>query len=514
HTTTSAPDHDLGRGGQAGEGWVTESVALPDPALVVLVGAAGSGKSTWAAAHYRTVEVVSSDALRAVVGSGTADLDASVDAFDVLERVVAARLRRGLTVVVDTLGLDPPRRRGWLEQARASGIPAVAVVLDTPDPVCRQRNSRRDRPVPAAVLTTQLRRVREVVGELAAEGWERVVSVAGGDADVAGIAAGAGPTAMATASGPAEEGRPRMVLQLSAFPWGEDPAAWVTAVALAADAVGLHGIALMDHLIQIPQVGRAWDPIPEPFVTLGLLAGLDTQLALGTLVSPVTFRRPGLLAKAVATLDVLSSGRAFCGVGAGWWEREHAAYGLEFPRAGVRLDLLEEGIETMRALWASGTKPYAGQRISLPETTSYPRPVHDVPIIVGGAGERTLRIAGRLADGCNVPADDRLPARVDAVRAAARDAGRDPGEVEITVLDVAIIGGDRHDTAARVERTRGRVAATTWAARHHAGEPAAHAERYRALAELGVGTVFLALPDLTGPDDLAPLVALVAALRP
>ena len=84
----------------------------------------------------------------------------------------------------------------------------------------------------------------------------------------------------------------------------------------------------MDHLIQIPQVGRAWEPIPEPWVTLGMLAGLPTGLRLGTLVSPVTLRAPGVLAKTVATLDVLSGGRAFCGIGAGWWDREHAAFDL------------------------------------------------------------------------------------------------------------------------------------------------------------------------------------------
>ena len=177
-----------------------------------------------------------------------------------------------------------------------------------------------------------------------------------------------------------------MILNVSRFPWGEDPAAWLRDVALAADHVGFSGIALMDHLIQIPQVGRAWDPIPEPWVTLGMLAGLDTRLRLGTLVSPVTFRRPGILAKSAATLDTLSGGRAFVGIGAGWWEREHTAYGLAFPPPRERLDLLEESIETMRALWATGTKPYAGQRVSLPETTCYPRPVSDVPIVVGGSG--------------------------------------------------------------------------------------------------------------------------------
>ena len=105
---------------------------LPDPAVVVLVGAAGSGKSTWAAAHYRRAEIVSSDELRGVVGSGPADLDASTDAFDLLERIVAARVGRGLTTVIDTLGLDADRRRAWIAAARAAGLPAVAVVLDTP----------------------------------------------------------------------------------------------------------------------------------------------------------------------------------------------------------------------------------------------------------------------------------------------------------------------------------------------------------------------------------------------
>src|SRR3954451_30166 len=113
------------------------TVAVPDPALVVLIGAAGSGKSTWALDCYRRAEIVSSDELRGIVGSGPADLDASTDAFDLLERIVAARLTRGLTTVIDTLGLDPERRGAWLAAARSVGLPAVAVVLDTPGPACR-----------------------------------------------------------------------------------------------------------------------------------------------------------------------------------------------------------------------------------------------------------------------------------------------------------------------------------------------------------------------------------------
>ena len=133
-------------------------VPLPDPALVVLIGAAGSGTSTWALDRYRRAEVVSSDDLRGIVGSGPADLDASGDAFDLLERIVAARLSRGLTTVVDTLGLDEERRIAWRDAARTAGLPAVAVLVDTPGDECRRRNTLRDRPVPASVLTQQVRR--------------------------------------------------------------------------------------------------------------------------------------------------------------------------------------------------------------------------------------------------------------------------------------------------------------------------------------------------------------------
>ena len=117
------------------------TAAIPDPALVVLIGPAGSGKSTWAARRYRPQEVISADLLRSVVGSGEHDLEASADAFALLDQIVAARLGRGLTTVVDTLGQDAARRRGQLELARRAGLPAVAVLLTASAAVCRQRNA-------------------------------------------------------------------------------------------------------------------------------------------------------------------------------------------------------------------------------------------------------------------------------------------------------------------------------------------------------------------------------------
>jgi alkanesulfonate monooxygenase SsuD/methylene tetrahydromethanopterin reductase-like flavin-dependent oxidoreductase (luciferase family)/predicted kinase len=492
-------------------------VPLPDPALVVLVGAAGSGKSTFALDHYRRAEVVSSDDLRGIVGSGPADLDASADAFDLLERIVAARLSRGLTTVVDTLGLDAERRRSWRDAARVAGLPAVVVLMDTPGEECHRRSALRDRPVPARVLAEQVRRVGGVREALDAEGWDRVEVVSG-------VGEGHGSAAnrkqvhrrpavlhqSAPLSGAGD--RPGVVLQLSRFPWGEDPAGWVREMALAAAEVGFTGIALMDHLIQIPQVDTAWQPIPEPWVTLGLVAGLDTHLALGTLCTPVTFRPAGVTAKAAATLDALSGGRAFLGVGAGWWEREHLAYGVPFPPARERLDLLETTIETCRAMWAPGTEPFVGERIALPETTSYPRPVHDIPVVVGGNGERrTLDIAARLGDACNLPSDVELMTRkLTVLDRHLASAGRTRDDVAVTVLDLPVIGRDRDDAWSQVERLRGRTPAATFARRTHAGTVETHRERYAELHRLGVSTVFVGVRGLDRPDDVRALAGLMS----
>ena len=220
----------------------------------------------------------------------------------------------------------------------------------------------------------------------------------------------------------------------------------------------------------------------------------------------MTFRAPGILAKTVATLDVLSNGRAFCGLGAGWWLREHQAYGLDFPSDKARLDELQVCIETLRALWAPGTKAFRGRYVHLPETTCYPRPVGPVPIIVGGSGERrTLRIVAEQADGCNLPSGHEDPAAQDRDPAPALRRRRPrPGR-----------GGD-HRARPADHRPRpggcrhpGRTAARAYAGRRlrrpalTPGWPPIMLGATRELADLGVGTVFLALPDLAGAEDLA-----------
>ncbi len=473
---------------------------LPDPALIVLIGASGSGKSTWAQAHYRTAEIVSSDDLRGIVGSGRHDLDASADAFRLLDDIVTGRVRRNLATVIDTLGLEPARRQTYLALARTHKLPAIAVVFDTPAKLARERNAGRDRPVPAPVLAAQLAQASDIQAQLVAEGWDRIVTISVDSPENQTLA-----TARPRIEMP--EGL-QFILQLSRFPWGDDPAQWLKGVAEAASAAGWHGIALMDHLIQIPQVDRAWAPIPEPWVTLGLLASLDTTLRLGPLVSPVTFRPPGITAKAAATLDVISGGRAFLGLGAGWWEREHAAFGLPFPSARERLDALEAAIETIRALWAPGTKA---------DTRTCPRP----PATRG----RSQQFRSSSADPAGVPcrsppgwptaatsAPTRTPSNPESRRCAitARRPAAIPTSSRSPCSTCRSSGADRDEVWARVEQHRGRAAAATFARTHHAATYADQRERFARLADNGVSAVFVAPVHLQTADDVFAFVPMLS----
>jgi alkanesulfonate monooxygenase SsuD/methylene tetrahydromethanopterin reductase-like flavin-dependent oxidoreductase (luciferase family) len=223
-------------------------------------------------------------------------------------------------------------------------------------------------------------------------------------------------------------------------------------------------------------------------------------MRLGTLVTPVTFRWPGVTAKAAATLSVLAGGRAFVGVGAGWWEREHAAFDLPFPPAAQRLDELDRGIRVMRALWAPGTRPYSDAALQLPETTCYPRPAAPIPVVVGGAGERrTLRIAAELGDACNLVTSDPavLRHKVGVLHAHCDDAGRDRAAVQITHLsEAAILGTD--DTTELDE-----AVATV---NDQIG-------RYRELAEAGVHHAIVALHLDGTPSQVDAFAPVIAAFR-
>ncbi|HEV8065885.1 MAG TPA: LLM class flavin-dependent oxidoreductase, partial [Acidimicrobiales bacterium] len=347
------------------------AVQIPSPCLVVLAGPGASGKSTWAAANFAPDLVVSSDRLRALVGSSEDDIAASQDAFELLEDIVERRVARRLTTVVDTQGLDARRRQRWLRQAREARMPCVAVTFDTPAAECRARNRARAKPIPADVLASQLRSwraEREVIG---AEGFDAVL--AGIPVRVVPATfASAGQAAARQAEAPA---RLRFGLHLGSYTFAGGAASarsTIRQIAEAAEGAGFDAIYVMDHFRQIPQIGRPWEDFLESYTTLAYLAACTEHVRLGALVSGVTYRNPAHLGKIVATLDVLSGGRAVCGLGLAWHAEEHGAYGWDFPPAAERYELLEDTLQLLPLLWGAGNPAYAGKRISVPDTLCYP----------------------------------------------------------------------------------------------------------------------------------------------
>ena len=220
---------------------VVDARSLPSPCVVVLVGPGAAGKSTWAAANFPADTIVSSDRLRAVVGAGEDDVAASKDAFALLEDIVARRIGRGLTTVIDTLGLDAVRRDGWLALARQHGMACVAVTFDTPAEECRARNRARSKRIPADVLSAQLRAWAEGREGLASDGFDLVLT----PEPVRVV-----PTAFVGASAAArrQQERPtglRFGLHIGEFsaPGGTAATAdWLRGVAASAEAAGFDAI--------------------------------------------------------------------------------------------------------------------------------------------------------------------------------------------------------------------------------------------------------------------------------
>jgi F420-dependent oxidoreductase-like protein len=277
-------------------------------------------------------------------------------------------------------------------------------------------------------------------------------------------------------------------------------AEWIREVAGRAEAAGFDAIYVMDHFRQIPQVGRAWEDFLESWTTLGYLAACTTRVRLGTLVSGITYRNVAHLAKIVATLDVISGGRAVCGLGAAWFEREHKAYGWRFPPLAERYELLEDALRLLPLMWGPGGPAFEGKRLRVPEAICYPRPLQEhVPILVGGQGERrTLRLVAQYADACNLRGDPPVVAhKLAALAAHCRSFGRDPATVVVTHLGTALVGRDRAELDALAGRLQPRATSPEsyrqWAG---AGTVEEQIGRFRELAELGVAEAIVSLPDL------------------
>ena len=208
--------------------------------------------------------------------------------------------------------------------------------------------------------------------------------------------------------------------------------------ARAAEEAGFDAISVPDHVHQNQVGGGPASPMFEAYTVLGALAAATSSATLFSLVSPVTLRSPGLLAKAVTTLDVISGGRAVLGVGAGWDVDEHEAYGIQFPGLGERFDRLDDQLAVCRHLFRDEQSSVAGKFYSLRSAYNVPRPVRGaIPVMVAGGGEkRTLDLVARYGDACNVfagaPADVRH--KFDVLDAHCERIGRDPAEITRTVF--------------------------------------------------------------------------------
>jgi F420-dependent oxidoreductase-like protein len=216
-----------------------------------------------------------------------------------------------------------------------------------------------------------------------------------------------------------------------------------------AEESGFDAISVPDHVQQNQVGGGPASPMFEAYTLLGALATRTSSVRLLALVSPVTLRSPAVLAKSVTTLDVLSRGRAVLGIGAGWDGAEHAAYGIEFPATGERMDRLDEALTICRALFRDRQATVTGTHYAVRDAWNSPRPVAGtIPVLVGGGGERrTLDLAARHADACNVFADPATVARKFSVlEQHCERAGRDPAEISKTVF--GFVPGDLGEFAA------------------------------------------------------------------
>jgi F420-dependent oxidoreductase-like protein len=211
--------------------------------------------------------------------------------------------------------------------------------------------------------------------------------------------------------------------------------------ARVAEQAGFSTFTVMDHYFQMERAGSAAEPMLEAYTTLGHVAALTERMALGVLVTGVMYRHPGLLAKIVTTLDVLSGGRARLGIGASWYEREQRGLGVPVVPVAERFERLEETLQICLQMWSDDDGPFSGRHYQLAETLCVPAPITrpHPPILVGGGGEKkTLLLAARYADACNVfgssPQD--VAHKLDVLRSHCQDEGRDYDRIDKTVLAV------------------------------------------------------------------------------
>ena len=256
----------------------------------------------------------------------------------------------------------------------------------------------------------------------------------------------------------------KLGLQIPFFTWPGGPPALggnLGEIARAAEGAGYDSIWVMDHFFQIPMVGPAEAEMLEAYTTLGYLAGQTTRVRLGALVTGVTYRHPGLLAKQVTTLDVLSGGRAYLGIGAAWFDREHIGLGVPFPPLKERFQRLEEALQIARQMWSEDNGPFEGKHYQLAETLNSPQALSKPhpPILIGGSGEKkTLRLVAKYADACNIfgasPAE--VAHKLAVLREHCEREGRNYDDIDKTMIRPIAI--NENSTPAQIVQMLGEYA--------------------------------------------------------
>jgi F420-dependent oxidoreductase-like protein len=252
-------------------------------------------------------------------------------------------------------------------------------------------------------------------------------------------------------------------LQIPDFTWPGGPARLgqdLATVARAADDAGFEFIALMDHFFQIGMVGPPEHEMLEAYTTLGYLAGRTSRIKLLTLVTGAVYRHPAVLAKIVTTLDVLSGGRAWLGIGAAWNEEESRGLGIPFPPVAERFERLEETLQICLQMWSGDESPYTGQHYQLERPLNYPKAISvpHPPIMIGGSGERkTLRFVARYAQACNLFPGPDLARKLDVLKAHCEAEGRDYDEISKTCYFIFDMG-EKGEKAGQVTDELGKLA--------------------------------------------------------
>jgi F420-dependent oxidoreductase-like protein len=253
-------------------------------------------------------------------------------------------------------------------------------------------------------------------------------------------------------------------LHVADFSWPAGPPGLgkdLARVAKAAEDCGFTKLSVMDHVWQIGVVGPPEREMLEAYTALGYLAGCTSRIELLAWVTAVVYREPGLLAKCVTTLDVLSGGRAWLGIGAAWNADEAHGLGLPFPPTAERFERLEEALQIFLQMWSDDDSPYASKHYRLERTLNAPQPLSrpHPPILIGGGGERkTLRLVAQYAQACNLFAGPDLQHKLDVLRGHCEAVGRDYDEITKTVMMPLDPGTDGEHVEAILERLRGLAA--------------------------------------------------------